>query len=330
MKIVIYGAGAVGGLIAARLAQAGERVAVVARGDTLAALRANGLTLSERPPGDPQASEVTRSWTVEASPDPTALGPADLLVLAVKYTAMPALAESVAPLLGPRTTVLSAMNGIPWWFGHRLPSGFSPDLSAVDPAGAVSRAIDPSCVLGCVVHLAASRPAPGHIRRNMGNRLIVGEPGGGGSDRLDAVVGRLRAAGFEVEPTERLHAEVWYKLWGNMTMNPISAVTGATMDMILADPLLREQACAVMREAQEVGARIGLPIAETPEQRNLLAEALGAFKTSMLQDAEAGRVLELDALLTVVHDIARQVDLPTPHLDGLLGMARVYARAHGL
>ncbi|MBV6304852.1 2-dehydropantoate 2-reductase [Candidimonas humi] len=325
MKVCIYGLGAIGGLFAARLAAAGHEVCAVARGHTLQALREHGLREFDK-------EGRMRSWRIEAQEDPAQLGPQDLVVIAVKTTALAEIAPRVAPLLGPDTAVLSAMNGIPWWFFSGLagaPAGLR--LDSVDPAGAISAAIPASRVLGCVVHVAARVPEPGALLQVAGNGLIVGEPNGDcGTGRVRGVTDALRAAGFDTTLSDCIQRDVWFKLWGNMTMNPVSAITGAPSDRILDDDYVRNFMSQAMREAAAIGARIGLPIEQDPEERHAVTRELGSFRTSMLQDAEAGRMLELDALVAAVIEIGRQVGVPTPWTEALLGIARLQARVRGL
>jgi 2-dehydropantoate 2-reductase len=326
MKICIYGLGAIGGLIGARLAAAGLPVSAVARGATLAALRERGLELIES-----QGGEIRRV-ALTAHDDPRQLGPQDLVVLSVKTTALPDVAAQIAPLLGPDTTVLSAMNGVPWWFFHGLRAetpGWR--LDSTDPGGVLAANIPVRQVLGCVTHLSAAVESPGVVRRVAGNRLIVGEPSGGATTpRAQSVVAVLRQAGFEVEEAESIQQQIWFKLWGNMTVNPISALTGATGDRILDDDLVRAFMSRCMLEASRIGAEIALPIDADPEARHAVTRKLGAFRTSMLQDVESGRAVELDALLGAVLEIARKVEVATPNLETLFGMARLQARTRGL
>ena len=324
MKFCIVGLGAIGGLFAARLAAAGHEVSALARGATLEAVRRDGLTLVEGVPGQ----ESSRRVLITASEDPAALGPQDVIVIAVKTTGLASVASRVASLLGPDTAVLSAMNGVPWWFFHGLaPELARMDMPSVDPAGAISRAIPAQRVVGCVTHLSAVTPAPGTVRAVAGNRLIIGEPtGGAATPRAAGIVSALRAAGFEVEEAARIQQEIWFKLWGNMTVNPISALTGATGDRILDDEHVRGFMSRCMLEAAQIGERIGLPIAQEPEQRHQVTRKLGAFRTSMLQDVAAGRPVELDALVASVMEIGRQVAVPTPNIDALFGLARLQAQ----
>lgn len=323
-RICIYGLGAIGGLFAARLAAGGCTVAAIARGATRDAVNGTGLRWTE--------GGRERTVSVRATDDPRELGPQDLVILSVKTTALPEVAIRIAPLIGPSTTVLSAMNGIPWWFLHGL--GRAPgvlSLARVDPAGAVSKAVPPAHVVGCVTHLSAALIAPGHVRHGAGNRLIVGEPAGAAdSPRARAVHDLLLRAGFEVECAPSIQQEIWFKLWGNMTMNPVSMLTTATGDRMLDDELVRAFMSRCMVEASALGSRLGLPIDADPEARHAVTRKLGAFKTSMLQDVEGGKPVELDALLGVVIDLARQLQVPTPNLDALFGLARLRASQRGL
>lgn len=323
-RICIYGLGAIGGLLAARIAASGRSVSAIARGATRDAVNSGGLRWTE--------AGRERTVNVRATDDPRELGPQDLVILSVKTTALPEVAARIAPLIGPSTTVLSAMNGIPWWFLHGLgqaPSGLG--LDRVDPAAAVSKAIAPSSVLGCVTHLSAATSAPGQVRHVAGNRLIVGEPtGGADSARALAVHDLLVRAGFEVERAASIQQEIWFKLWGNMTVNPVSLLTTATGDRLLDDELVRAHLSRCMLEASILGSRLGLPIDADPEARHAVTRKLGAFKTSMLQDLEGGRPVELDALLGVVIDLGRQLGVATPHLDTLFGLARLRASQLGL
>ena len=323
MKVCIYGAGAIGGFLGARLGAQGHAVSAVARGATRAALAADGLRL--------QLADREVRAPVAAAEDPARLGPQDLVVIAVKAPALPAVAARIAPLLGPDTTVLTAMNGVPWWFFSGMPGPHAGRrLACLAPDGAIARAIPVAHVVGCVVHASCTTPAPGVVRHVMGQGLIVGEPAGGESARTTALAAALCAAGFECRVSPQIQQDIWYKLWGNMTMNPVSALTGATVDRILDDPLANGFCQDVMREAKAIGAAIGCPIEQTVEDRNAVTRKLGAFKTSMLQDVEAGKPLEIDALLTVVREIAGHAGIPAPNLDALLGVTRVFARVRGL
>jgi len=269
-------------------------VSALARGATLAALRQHGWRLS-------QASGLVQV-RARASDNAADLGVQDLVIIAVKGPALTQVAASLAPLLGPQTVVLPAMNGVPWWFCQGVPAFEGKTLQSVDPDGLIASAIPFEQVLGCVVHASTSTSEPGWVQHRMGQGLIVGEPLGGHSSRAQAVVDLLAHAGFDVTLADKVRYDIWYKLWGNMTMNPVSAMTGATIDLILGDPQVREFCSAAMHEAAAIGSRIGCPIEQSPEDRHAITAKLGAFKTSMLQDAEAGRMIELDAIVTAVHD----------------------------
>jgi 2-dehydropantoate 2-reductase len=322
-RFCIVGAGAIGGVLGGRLAATGTPTAALARGRTLDALRTRGWRL-ETADGEVVAP-------VTASDSPTELGPQDVVVLAVKAHALPALAPTLGPLIGPGTVVLPAINGVPWWFFDGLGGEYDGlRLAAVDPGGVIAAAIPTDRVVGCVVHLSASAPEPGRAVHRAGDGLMIGEPSGKPSDRLETVAEPLRRAGFTVTVAPRVQENIWYKLWGNMTMNPISALTGATADRILDDELVNGFVRAVMVEAARIGDRIGCVISESPADRSAVTRRLGAFKTSMLQDAEAGRPIELDAMVTVVREIGEVVGVETPFLNALLGLTRLSARERGL
>ena len=318
MRIAIVGAGAIGGWVAAKLAAAGHDVALLARGATLAAVEADGLVLRE-------GGEET-SLRLQASDDAASLGPRDLLVFAVKAPSLGAAAAAAAPLIGAGTLILPMLNGVPWWFlADRNQS-----LASVDPDGAIARALPLPQVIGCVVHASCASPDPGVVVHGSGDGLILGEPAGGDSERLQALAALLGEAGFAATASARIQKDVWYKLWGNMTMNPISALTGGICDAILDDELVEAFILEIMAEAAEIGARIGCPIEQSGRDRIAVTRKLGPFKTSMLQDVEAGRPIELDALLGAPREIGRMVSVETPNMDALFGLTRVMARQRGL
>ena len=334
MRVCVLGAGAIGGWMGVKLAQAGDAVSVLARGATLAAIRAEGLRLIEA--GETAAVKVAAS---DKPGDLTADAFPDLLIVAVKSQGLRDAALAAKPLIGPNTIVLTAMNGVPWWFFQRSDRPLAGTaLASIDPTGEIAASIPSANVIGCVVHAACSVDAPGLIRHKMGTRLIIGEPDGavqsvaqgGISARLAALHTALTAAGFESEASADIQRDVWFKLWGNMTMNPVSAITGATTDLILDDPLTREFCSAVMREAKAIGEQIGIPIAQSPDERHAVTRKLGAMKTSMLQDVEAGRSIELDALVAAVVEIGAKVGVPTPYTSALFGLARLNGRVRGL
>ncbi len=322
MRIAIVGAGAIGGWLGISLADAGHHVSVLARGDTLAALREGPWKL--------QRGDVVTAAQVIASDIPSDLGVQDIVIIAVKGPALPGLAPSLAPLIGPDTIVVPAMNGVPWWFLLAGGGELSPTrLSTIDPDNAIAAAIPFTSVLGSVVHVAATSPKAGHVWLKAGNRLILGQPDHG-SAQLDRIAPVLEQAGIGVERSAHIQKDVWYKLWGNMTMNPISAITGATCDRVLDDNLVAGFVLRVMAEAQEIGSKIGCRIDERGEDRNAVTRQLGAFKTSMLQDVEAGRPLELDQLVSAPREIAELLGVATPNLDALLGLSRLFAQSRGL
>ena len=322
MKVCIVGAGAIGGWIGAPLAAAGVEVSALARGETLAALKTHGWRLQT-------ADGLVQGPVAGASALASDLGVQDLVIIAVKGQALASVAQGLAPLLGPQTLVLPAMNGVPWWFCKSLPELEQP-LDSVDPGGLIERLIPFEKVLGCVVHASTTVAEPGLVRHKGGNGLIVGEPGGGRSDRAQRVVDLLARGGFDVTCSDNVRQAIWYKLWGNLTMNPVSALTGATTDRILSDPLVRDFCSQAMVEAQIIGARLGCPIAEAPTARHAVTAKMGPFKTSMLQDAEAGRQLELDGIVSVVHEIGGRLGVAMPSIGGLLGLTRLMARGRGL
>jgi 2-dehydropantoate 2-reductase len=329
MKVCIYGAGAIGGWIGVHLAQTGHEVSVVARGTTLEALQKYGLQCVQT-----QAAEARLKADVKVSANPADLGPQDLVIVAVKAPAMAEVAKGIAPLLGPNTMVMTAMNGVPWWFfqgfGGKLQGT---TLSTIDPEGRIAKAIPAHHVVGCVVHASCSLDAPGVVRHHFGQGLILGEPAdqhGQVSARVQQLVTDLQAADFNASASAQIQKDVWYKLWGNMTVNPISAITGATTDLILKDDLVRDFVSKVMLEAKAIGEKIGIPIAQTPEDRHAVTLKLGAFKTSMLQDVEAGKTVELDALVSGVRELGQLTQVSTPYTDALLGLSRLHASVRGL
>ena len=323
MKICIYGAGAIGGWIGSGLARAGSHVSVVARGATLTALQQHGLRLHQ--------NGLATAVPVACSDSPEALGIQDLVVLAVKAPSLPEVALHIAPLLGPNTIVLTAMNGVPWWFLQGFGGSLAGTrLTSVDPGGVLAQAIPAHHIMGCVVHASCSLHEPGLVHHLFGNTLIVGEPAGQATDRVQQLAALLEKAGFETSVSSQIQKDIWFKLWGNMTVNPISALTGATTDLILDDDLVRGFISSVMLEAKEIGARLGLVIDQQPEDRHAVTRKLGAFKTSMLQDVQAGKAVELDALVSSVKELGALTGVVTPCTDALLGLARLQARVRGL
>jgi 2-dehydropantoate 2-reductase len=326
MRICVVGAGAIGGVIAARLAAVeGTDVSVLARGATLAAIRDHGLRVSPPAAADAGGTVTAR---VSASDDAAELGTQDFVVVAVKAQSMAGVAAAAGGLLGPSTAVLSTLNGVPWWFldGFGGPAA-GRHLDSVDPDGLIAAALPAARVIGGTVHLSASSPAPGEVSWRSGNGLIIGELDGVPSPRLAALANVLRAGGFAVTVSARIRDDVWYKLWGNLTLNPICALTGASAGPALDDDLVREFVSRAMLEARAIGAAIGCPIAQSPVDRHAVTRKLGDFVPSMLQDARAGRPLELDALTGAVRELGALVGVPTPNIDAIHGLMRLWMTA---
>jgi 2-dehydropantoate 2-reductase len=305
-RVAVVGAGAIGGWVAARLALAGSQV----------------MALASRGPLD--RIEIEQDGRVERAELARFEGPADVLVIAVKATALSAAAPQAARLAGPDTVIVPMLNGVPWWFveGDRLQS--------VDPAGTIGSALPLAQVVGCVVHASCSRPAAGRVAVRHADKLIIGEPDGETSERLAKLFALFENAGLRPDMTGNVRRAIWYKLWGNATINPLSAMTHATADRILADPECRAWMLAGMAELAAIGAAIGCPISESGEERMQVTARLGAFKTSMLQDVEAGRPIELEALVGAPREIARRHGIATPALDRLYNVTRLMAESLGL
>jgi 2-dehydropantoate 2-reductase len=325
VKITIAGVGAIGGFIGARLASLPDvKLSAFARGATAAALREFGWRL--------QLPEADRESLLQypcalATDNAAQIGVQDVVVIAVKATALPTLAERLAPLIGPDTLILPAMNGVPWWFLHPT------SLTSVDPDGSIGKHLPAYQSLGCVVHASVSTPQPGVAKVKMGNGLIIGDPWqlpNRPTKQMSQLIDLLARAGFNATISQQIRYDIWYKLWGNMTVNPITAMTGSTADKVFDDPLVRDLCSRCMLEAKAVGLAIGCDIAQTPEDRHVITRKLGAFKTSMLQDVEASRAVELDALIGVVREIGVLKGVPTPYTDMLFGLARLFATNRGL
>ncbi len=323
MKVTIAGVGAIGGLVGARLAATGAvQVSALARGKTLSVLRQQGFRL--------HMDDQLFSAPVLATDDPGELGVQDLLIISVKGPSLSLLAPTLRPLIGPQTLILPMMNGVPWWF-CQVPGPFPAfPLKSVDPDGRIADSLPAAQTLGCVVHIAASSPEPGWVRHAMNKELIIGEAVGGNSSRSEAIARLLTQAGLEIRLSADIRYDIWYKLWGNLTMNPVSALTGATVDRLLDDPLVRDFCSAAMREAASIGARIGCVVTQQPDDRHAITRRIGAFKTSMLQDVEAGRAIELDSIVGAAQEIGRHFDMETPFIDAILGLTRLMAETRGL
>jgi len=324
MRICVYGAGAVGGLMAAWLARAGHEVSVVARGAHLEAIRRDGLRLRSQP------SAAIETLRPRADADPSRLGAQDLVIVAVKGPSLPDVAAGIAPLLAPHTSIVTAMNGVPWWFFDRLAFGAGKlRLESLDPGGRLAAAMPTERIVGCVVHLAASTPEAGLVQHNMGRKLILGEPGGKNGARTRSVAEALEAAGFEVLRSDFIEKDFWVKLLGNVSFNPVSALTLATSDRLIDDPYVKAYMVAVMRECLAIGRAVGVDADIDPEARIDMARALGVFKTSMLQDLEAGKALEIDTLLAGTLEVAHKAQVPAPYTESLYGLIRLRADALG-
>jgi 2-dehydropantoate 2-reductase len=324
MKICIFGAGAIGGYMGVKLAQAGADVSLVARGPHLAAMRENGLTLLEEGK-EPVTVKVT------ASDDPAALGAQDYVIVTLKAHSVPPVVAKMQPLIGPDTTIVSGVNGVPWWYFHKHGGEFEGTrLTSVDPGDAQWAGFGPDRVLGCVVYPAAEVVEPGVVRHIEGNRFSLGEPDGSKSDRAVALSQALSAAGLKAPVRPRIRDEIWIKLWGNLSFNPISALTHATLDVLCTDPGTRAVARAMMVEAQEIAEKLGVKFPIDVDRRIDGGAAVGAHRTSMWQDLELGRPMEIDALVTSVQELGQLTGTPTPTVDTVLALIRLRARVAGL
>src|SRR5918992_454582 len=320
MKICVYGAGAIGGLMAAWLARAGHEVSVVARGAQLDAIRRDGLRA--------RSKGKTEACRVKADSDPAKLGEQNYVLVTVKAQSLTGVAQGIGPLLGRDTSVVTAMNGVPWWFFHGIRKGDG-RLESLDPGGALSRAIPTERIVGCVIHLAASTPEPGVVSHNMGTKLILGEPGGKNTFRTKRIAEALTGAGFEVATTETIEKEFWVKLLGNVSFNPVSALTVTTADQLIQNEEVKAYMVEIMREVLAIGRAVGVDANIDPEARIDMARVLGPFKTSMLQDLEAGKALEIDGLLAGTLEIARKAGVRAPFTESLYGLIRARAQSTG-
>jgi 2-dehydropantoate 2-reductase len=322
VKICIYGAGAIGGLLGARLALAGEEVTLIARGPHLAAFKANGLTL--RTEGKELAARP------QATGDPHEAGPQDAVIVTLKAHSVPAAAAAMQPLLGPETAVVTAMNGMPWWYFHKLAGPYEGRrIEAVDPDGTLGRLIPGERCLGCVVYAATEVTAPGVVEHYSGNRFLLGEPDGSKSERVIRLSQALTRAGFEAPVRPKIRDDIWVKLWGNLSFNPVSALTGGTLAGIARDPGTRAVVRRMMAEAEAVGTALGVTFGVDIETRIGWAAAIGEHRTSMLQDLERKRPLEIDALVAAVAEMGDLVGIDTPFIDAVLALTIQRARVAG-
>ncbi len=323
MKICVAGAGAIGGYLAVRLAGIGEEVSVVIRGANLQAVRTHGMTLVE-------ADGSRKVARLAASDRMADLGVQDVVILGLKAHQVAPVVPDLMTLIGPHTLVVTAQNGIPWWYFHKHGGPYEGRrIEAVDPGGVISASLPVERTLGCIVYPAAELDAPGVVRVIEGNRFPLGEIDGADTERVLALAQRFRDAGFKTPILSDIRSEIWLKLWGNLSFNPISALTHATLQDICRFPATRELAAQMMREAQAIGEKLGVQFKVGLDKRIAGAEAVGAHKTSMLQDVEMGRVLELDALVKSVIELGRITELPTPAIEHVYALAALLARTLG-
>jgi 2-dehydropantoate 2-reductase len=321
MKIAVIGAGAIGGLVGAKLALAGEDVSFIVRGANLDAIATNGIRLISAE-GEEQVAR-----NVKATDRYDQAGPQDIVVLAMKAHQVEAVANEVPKLFGPETVVVTMQNGIPYWYFHKHGGPLEGStVKSVDPHGVVAARIPAERVIGCVVYPASELVAPGVVKHIEGDRFPVGELDGSSSDRVQRVSACFGEAGFKAPVLDNIRAEIWLKLWGNLTFNPISSLSHSTLVDICQYPPSRELAAAMMREAQAVAHKLGIEFRVSLDKRIAGAEKVGKHKTSMLQDVEAGRAPEIDALVGAVVELARLTDTPTPHIDTVYSLVKLLAR----
>ena len=322
MKIAIVGAGAIGAFLGAKLALSGEDVYLIARGPHLRAMQADGVRVRS-PEGDFEAHPT-------ATDDYESIGPVDFLFLTVKAHSLTGIAPNLAPLLGPDTAVVSAQNGIPWWYfmGHGGPFD-GESIESVDPGGVIAGAIDQSRIIGCVIYPSTAIVEPGVIEHIEGNRFSLGELDGSSSDRCKRLAGALIATGLRAPIRGHIRHDMWIKLLGNVVFNPMSALTGATLVEMVTHPETSATVRAVMAEADEVAQGLGVRLPFTVEQRMEGARKVGAHKTSMLQDLEAGRLMELESVVGVVIELGEKLGLPMPLTRTLYSCARLLEQVRG-
>ena len=323
MRICVFGAGAIGGYMGVKLAEAGADVSLVARGPHLAAMKSNGLRLIE------ETSETTVSPI--ASDDPEELGVQDYIIVTLKAHSVPGVVPKMVPLIGPNTTIVSGVNGVPWWYFHGVGGVLEGTrLASVDPGDAQWNGFGPDKVLGCVVYPAAEVVEPGVIKHIEGNRFSLGEPDGSKSDRAVALSKALMSAGLKAPVRPKLRDEIWVKLWGNLSFNPISALTHATLDVLCTDPGTRAVARGMMVEAQEIAEKLGVKFPIDVERRIDGGAAVGAHRTSMWQDLDQGRPMEIDALVKSVQELGALTKTATPTIDTVLALTQLRAKTAGL
>lgn len=322
MKICIYGAGAIGGYLGVQLALAGEDVTLIARGPHLEAMQENGLKLLI---GDEEKIAHPR-----CTDDPSEVGLQDYVIVTLKAPSAAEIAGNLEPLLGPDTAVVTATNGIPWWYFYNHDGPLRDyRLKSIDPDGNQWELIGPGRAIGCVVYPACEINEPGVVRHIDSNRFVLGEPNGEKTDRVQQLSESLINAGFKAPVRPKIRNEIWMKLWGNLCFNPISALTHATLDVVSTDPGTRALSRAMMLEAQAIGEKLGIRFAVDVDRRIDGAAKVGAHKTSMLQDLERGRAMEIDALVTVVQEMGLLTEVPTPTIDLVLALVQQRAQEAG-
>ncbi len=323
MKVCIYGAGAIGGYLGVQLARAGADVSLVARGAHLEAMRANGLKLL--------IDGEERVAHLNCTDDPSELGPQDYVFISLKAHSVPSVVDAMAPLLGNDTSIVTAVNGVPYWYFHKHGGALTGStLESIDPGGRQWREFRPERAIGCVVYPATEVVGPGVIQHVYGDKFPIGEPSGERSDRVERLSELMGQAGLRAPVLDNIRDEIWLKLWGNLCFNPISALTHATLEMIASDEGTRAVAKGMMLEAQTIAERLGVKFRVDVERRINGAGAVGAHKTSMLQDLERSRPMEIDPLVTVVQELGRMTEVPTPTIDTVLALVRQRARIAGL
>jgi len=324
MKICIFGAGAIGGYLGVKLAQVGIDVSLVARGPHLEAMQSKGLTLIED-------GKERSTVSVNASDNAGELGPQDYVIVTLKAHSVPAVVDRMQPLIGENTSLVSGVNGVPWWYFHKLGGRYEGTrLSSVDPDNAQWNGFGPDRVIGCVVYPAAEVVEPGVVKHIEGNRFSLGEPDGSKSERAQSLSQALTSAGLKAPVRPRIRDEIWLKLWGNLSFNPISALTHTTLDVLCTNPGTRAVARGMMVEAQEIAEKLGAKFPIDVDRRIEGGAAVGAHRTSMWQDLELGRPMEIDALVSSVQELGRLTNTPTPTIDTVLALVQLRAKTAGL
>jgi 2-dehydropantoate 2-reductase len=323
MKVCIYGAGAIGGYLGVQLARAGADVSLVARGAHLETMKANGLKLLI---GDEEHVVQPR-----CTDNPAELGPQDFIIICLKAHSIAGVIDAMKPLIGPHTRVVTAVNGIPYWYFYKHGGTYeNSTLESIDPGGRQWRELGPERAIGCIVYPATEIEAPGVVRHVYGDRFPLGEPSGEKSEDVERLSALFVKAGLQAPVLDRIRDEIWLKLWGNVCLNPISALTHATLDVICSDPATRALSKAIMLEAQSIAESFGVKFRVDVERRIEGARKVGAHKTSMLQDLERGRPMEIDPLVTVVQEMGHLTGIPTPALDNVLALTAQRAKIAGL